>query len=439
MILIIRKGRVFDPGNYLDEVLDIYIEDGHIIEIGKEILERFPGLRTKITPERGDLILEAQGKLIVPGFIDLHTHLREPGFEYKETIETGTQAAAAGGFTTIACMANTSPVNDCRAVTEYIISQSHKHGVADVLPIGAITRGLSGETLSEIAELKSAGVVALSDDGKPVMSSLLMRIALEYARMFELPVISHCEDLPLAGKGVMNEGYFSTVLGLSGVPKAAEEIMVARDLALAELTKGHIHIAHASTKGTLRMISEARNRGVRVTCEVTPHHLTLTDESVLSFDTNTKVNPPLRSFEDVEALREGINNGTVDAIVTDHAPHALHEKDQEYDLAPFGMVGLETAVPLLFKLIQEGKLDLKRTVSALTFGPATVIKKEMKGLKAGAEAHISIIDLEKGIVIDSGKFKSKGRNTPFQGWSCPAKIDKTIRRGKIVFDGEKSE
>lgn len=434
MILIIKKGRVFDPGNDLDDFLDIFIKDGKIVEIGKDLLERFSGLRAQVNLESGDCIIEAKGKLVTPGFIDMHTHLREPGFEYKETIATGTQAAAAGGFTTVACMANTYPVNDSRAVTEYILSQSRELGEVEVLPVGAVSKGLDGTSLSEIAELKSAGVVALSDDGHPVMDSQLMRRALEYARMFNLPIVSHCEDSALAANGVMNEGYISTVLGLPGIPKAAEEVMVARDLALAELTKGHIHIAHASTRGTIRMVRESKSRGLNITCEVTPHHLTLSDEAVVGFDTNTKMNPPLRSPEDVEALQEAVNDGAVDAIATDHAPHAIHEKDLEYNLALFGIVGLETAIPLLFKLIKEQRLDLEKTIKALTYGPARVLNLERKGLKAGMIADITIIDLEKGITVDSNNFRSKGRNTPFQGWFLPVKIDKTIKKGKIVFD-----
>jgi len=420
--MLIRGGRVLDPRSQLDQETEICIEDDKIIHIG-------PG-----GAESGPLhIIDARGLLVVPGLIDLHTHLRDPGYEYKESIETGAAAAVAGGFTTIACMANTNPVNDTASVTEYILERARAVGLVQVRPIGAVSVGLAGERLSEIGELKRAGVVGLSDDGKSVMNSQLMRRALEYAGMFGLPVISHCEDTTLAAHGVMHEGRVSTELGLPGIPAQAEDIMVARDIALAELTGGRIHIAHVSTAGAVRLVRDAKARGLRVTAEVTPHHLMLTDEAVRGYDPNTKMYPPLRGAADVAALRHALADGTIDAIATDHAPHDLSDKEVEYDQAPFGIIGLETALPLTLRLIDEGVLPLMQAIARLTLGPAQVLGLAKGTLHVGADADLTLIDPETRYTVDRREFRSRARNSPFHGWMLKGRAVMTVCMGKIVY------
>ena len=407
MTLLIRNGRVLDPAAGVDEVQDLLITEGRIARTGKGL-----------TAPAGAQTVDATGKVVCPGFIDIHTHLREPGYEYKETIASGTRAAAAGGFTAVCCMANTFPVNDNRAVTDYILAKARVEGVVRVYPIGAVTRNLEGSQLAELAEQAEAGCVAFSDDGKCVMNAEIYRRAMEYSLPFGTPIISHAEDCHLARDAVMNEGLVSTELGLSGEPAAAEEVMVARDIVLAELTGAHVHIAHVSTAGAVRMIREAKARGVRVTTEATPHHLLLTDEAVRSWDPNTKMAPPLRTKRDVEALREALADGTIDCVATDHAPHALAEKEDEFPEAADGIVGLETAVRLLLdRLVRPGIIDLPTLVTRFSSGPARVLNLAGGSLAPGAAADITILDLEHPWTVDPMRFRSRSRNTPFGGWT----------------------
>jgi dihydroorotase len=364
----------------------------------------------------------------------MHTHLREPGHEDKETIRTGVTAAAAGGFTSIVCMPNTSPVNDTASVTEYILSRAKEANMVQVLPVGSITKGLKGKSLSEIGELKEAGVVALSDDGLPVQDADLMRRALEYAGMFDLPIISHCEDLDLAGDGVMHEGRVSTRLGLSGIPSEAEEVIVAREVCLARLTKRPVHIAHVSSAGSVRLIRLAKEEGIPITAEVTPHHLCLTDEAVAGFDSNMKVNPPLRTKKDQEALIEGLQNGTIDVIASDHAPHTLAEKEKEFTYAPFGIIGMETALPLILnRLYHQKRLTLSQIIQKMSFNPARILNLDRGILLPNRIADLTVIDLNREKVIDISKFKSKARNSPFHGWSIKGYPVMTVRHGRIIF------
>ncbi len=407
MTLLIRNGRVLDPAAGVDEVQDLLITEGRIARTGKGL-----------TAPAGARTVDASGKVVCPGFIDIHTHLREPGYEYKETIASGTRAAAAGGFTAVCCMANTFPVNDNRAVTDYILAKARVEGVVRVYPIGAVTRNLEGSQLAELAEQAEAGCVAFSDDGKCVMNAEIYRRAMEYSLPFGTPIISHAEDCHLARDAVMNEGLVSTELGLSGEPAAAEEVMVARDIVLAELTGAHVHIAHVSTAGAVRMMREAKARGVRVTTEATPHHLLLTDEAVRSWDPNTKMAPPLRTKRDVEALREALADGTIDCVATDHAPHALAEKEDEFPEAADGIVGLETAVSLLLdRLVRPGIIDLPTLVTRFSSGPARVLNLPGGSLAPGAAADITILDLEHPWTVDPMRFRSRSRNTPFGGWT----------------------
>jgi dihydroorotase len=431
-MLLIKNGRVIDPANNIDNTLDIFINQGKIIRIGKNIdPER---VRRDIGKFR---IIDASGQIIAPGFIDMHTHLREPGQEGKETIATGCQAAAVGGFTALACMPNTNPVNDNKIVTSYIINKALKEGCVRVYPIGAITRGLKGENLSDIGELKTAGVVALSDDGEPVMNAEVMRRALEYVKSFNLTIISHCEDEDLSRSGAMHEGFVSTRLGLPGIPAAAEEVMVARDLILAELTSSHIHIAHVSTAGSVDLIRRAKTKGIRVTCEVTPHHFTLTDEAVTSFDPNTKVNPPLRSQEDREALREGLRDGTIDAIATDHAPHDSLAKNIEYTLAANGIVGLETAVSLtLNELVHSNILTISQAIARLSTNPARILGLKGGALHEGEDADITVLDVQREFVVNPQTFKSKSRNTPFAHRKLKGGPVMTIVAGNVVWEAQ---
>ena len=407
MSLLIRNGRVVDPAGGTDAVTDVWVADGRIHKLGR-------GLKAPAGAE----IIDATGKVVCPGFIDIHVHLREPGFEYKETIASGTRAAAAGGFTAVACMANTFPVNDNRAVTDYILARAKVEGVVRVYPIGAVTRNLEGTQLAEMAEQAEAGCVAFSDDGNCVMNAELYRRAMEYALPFGTPVISHAEDCHLAHGAPMNEGLVSTELGLSGQPGAAEDVMVARDIILAELTGAHLHVAHISTAGAVRLVREAKARGVRVTAEVTPHHLVLTDEAVRTYDPNCKMAPPLRTKRDVEACLEALVDGTIDCVATDHAPHALSEKESEFAEAANGVVGLETAVALLLdRLVRPGVIDLPTLVSRLSPGPARLLNLPGGSLAPGATADITILDLEQPWTVDPATFQSRSRNTPFAGFT----------------------
>ena len=405
MNLLIRNGRVVDPAGGVDQIQDVLIADRRIARLGRSL--KAPA---------GAEIIDATGKVVCPGFVDMHVHLREPGFEYKETIASGTRAAAAGGFTAVACMANTFPVNDNRAVTDYILARARVEGVVRVYPIGAVTRNLEGKQLAEMAEQAEAGCVAFSDDGRCVMNAELYRRAMEYALPFGTPIISHAEDCHLAHEAPMNEGLVSTELGLSGQPAAAEDVMVARDIILAELTGAHLHIAHISTAGAVRLVREAKARGVRVTAEVTPHHLVLTDEAVRTYDPNCKMAPPLRTKRDVEACLEALIDGTIDCVATDHAPHATSEKEGEFAEAANGIVGLETAVPLLLdRLVRPGVVDLPTLVTRLSTAPARLLNLPGGSLAAGAEADVTILDLERAWTVEPAAFQSRGRNTPFAG------------------------
>jgi len=423
MNALIKGGRVLDPANGVDAVEDLLIQDGKISRLG-------PGLKA---PD-GTPTIDAADKVVCPGFIDIHVHLREPGYEYKETVATGTKAAAAGGFTAVACMANTNPVNDNRSVTDYLLAKARSEGFVRVYPIGAVTRGLEGRELAELAELAEAGCVAYSDDGHPIMNSALLRRAMEYTLPFGLPIISHAEDAHLVQGGVMNEGVVSTELGLGGRPATAEEVMVARDCCLAELTGAHVHVAHISTAGAVRLVKEAKARGIRVTAEVTPHHLLLTEEAVRGYDPNTKMNPPLRTKRDQEALLEALADGTIDCIATDHAPHALSEKEGDFDGAAAGIVGLETAASVLLdRLVRPGLLDLKTLIARLTAGPARVLNLPGGSLAPGIEADVTILDLERELTIDPSGFHSKSRNTPFGGWRVTGMPWMTLIGGRVVM------
>jgi dihydroorotase len=429
MATLIQGGHVIDPGR-VNGVADVLIEDGKVVAIGHDLL-------VKRTRKSGEIhVIDAANKLVVPGFVDLHVHLREPGFEYKETIKTGTAAAAAGGFTSVCCMPNTHPVNDSQAITEFILEQARMAGNARVFPVGAITKGSEGKELAEIGDLRRAGCVAISDDGQPVMNSMVMRRAMEYALAFDLPVIDHCEDLHLSEGGCMNEGIVSTQLGLQGVPAAAEDVMVSRNLALAELTGARLHLAHLSTVGSVRMVREAKARGIRVTAEACPHHFTLTEEAVRRFNTLAKMNPPLRTWDDVHAIKEGLRDGTIDVIATDHAPHAGQEKQQEFAAAPNGIVGLETALPLTLALVEEGILTLESAIEKLTTAPAKAFSLRTGTLAPGVDADVVIVDAQHTWEIDPSHFRSKSRNTPFAGWKVKGRVKTTLLGGKIVYDLE---
>lgn len=420
--LLLQHGRVIDPANAVDATQDVLIVDGKVERVGRNLR----------APE-GAEVIDATGKVVCPGLIDMHVHLREPGYEYKETVATGTRAAAAGGFTAVCCMANTHPVNDNRSITDYILAKAASEGAVRVYPIGAVTRGLRGEDLAELAELAEAGCVAFSDDGKPVMNTALYRRAMEYVLPFGAPIISHAEDAHLARGASMNEGVVSTELGLTGVPAAAEEIMIARDILLAELTGAHVHIAHVSTAGGVRLIRDGKARGVRVTAEVTPHHLVLTEDAVRSYDPNMKMNPPLRTKRDTEALVEALADGTIDCVATDHAPHALAEKEGEFDHAAFGVVGLETAVAVLMdRLVRPGLLPLGTLVSRLSADPARLLGLPGGRLSPGVPADLTFLDPERELTIDPSKFHSRSRNTPFAGWTPRGGPSMTIVNGTVV-------
>ena len=424
---LLKGGRVVDPARGHDGELDVLIEDGRILSVGRNL-----------SVTHGVQVIEVpRGFIVVPGLIDMHVHLREPGQEHKETIATGVASAVAGGFTAVACMPNTSPVNDNAGVTGFILERAREAGLARVYPIGAVTRGSAGEQLADIAELHAAGCVAITDDGHPVATSLMMRRALEYTRMFDLPVIDHCEDQSLTGDGVAHEGFQAAALGLRGIPGAAEEIMVARDVALAAMTGGHVHIAHMSARGSLEAVRAGKGRAARVTCEVAPHHFTLTDESLerpIKYDTNCKMNPPLREAADVEAMIGGIGDGTVDVIATDHAPHHADEKHVEFDRAPFGIVGLETCVPLVFdRLVHRGIITMARFVELLSLNPARILRREGGTLAPGAAADITVLAPDTRLTIRAASLRSKSKNTPFDGWDLRGAVAATVVGGRTVF------
>lgn len=429
MRLLLRGARVVDPSQPIDGKMDILVENGKIVRVAKNIYKA--RTQTGADAPSNLKILDLRGKIVVPGLIDMHTHLREPGFEYRETIQTGCEAAAAGGFTAIACMPNTAPVNDNHSVTGSIIRKARECNLCHVYPVAAISRESEGLALAEFWDLKDAGAVAFSDDGKPVMNAALMRRALEYASSLDMPVISHCEDLHLTAGGVMNEGFVSTELGLAGIPGMAEEVMAARDILIAEFTGAAVHIAHVSTAGSVRLIREAKTRGIRVTAETAPHYFTLTDEAVREFDVNAKVNPPLRGIEDVTAVKEGLRDGTIDVIASDHAPHATTDKDVEFDDAAFGMVGLETSLGLSLKLVADGILTLEQLIMKMSTAPARILGIPGGTLKTGSTADMTVIDPAAAWTVDRERFRSKGRNTPFHGWDMKGKAVMTIVGGEI--------
>ena len=435
--ILIKGGRVIDPSQSIDKVADVAIADAKIL-----------GVDSGIDLERAEVI-DATGMIVCPGFIDLHTHLREPGFEYKETIETGTAAAARGGFTTVCAMPNTSPVMDSRSIVDFVLSKAAEEGVVRVLPIGAVTKGSRGNELAEMGELAEAGVIGFSDDGHPVSDDNVMRQALGYASSLGLPIINHAEVKSLSSGGVMSEGWVATWLGLKGIPNSAEEIMVARDIELARLTRGRVHIAHASTAGTIELVRRAKDDGVDVTCEVTPHHLTLLDETVMgrlsagrpfdalteaAYDTNTKVAPPLRSREDVEAMVQALRDGVIDLIATDHAPHGTVDKQTTYEDAANGISNLETALGSVMSLVHDGTVPLPVLIEKLTASPARFLgRSDLGALRAGSTADVTIIDPEAEWVVDRSEFASKGKNTPLAGATLKGRVMATVFEGRVVY------
>ncbi len=429
MRLLLQGGRVVDPSQNIDDFLDIIIEDGKIALLGKNLAG---GLRDEgITTGFDGRVIDAQSKIVVPGLVDIHVHLRDPGFEYKETIASGSEAALAGGFTSIACMPNTKPVNDNRAVTEYILSKALECRLARIYPIAAVSRGSEGVAMAEYGDLSAAGAIAFSDDGKPVTDSALMLNAVEYAASFGRPVISHCEDTWLSAGATITEGFAAIQTGLSGAPSIAEDIMVARDILIAEYLSLPIHIAHVSTAGAVRLIRDAKSRGIKVTAETAPHYFTLTDEALLDFDTSVRVNPPLRSHGDREAIWEGLRDGTIDAIASDHAPHGIIDKEVEFEAAASGISGLETSLGISLRLVTQGMLSLNQLIAAMTWRPAKILNLSAGTLKTGAPADATLIDLNHSWQVDPATFRSRGKNTPFKGWNLTGKAVMTIVAGEI--------
>jgi dihydroorotase len=431
MKLLLKNGRVVDPATARDGEFDVLIEDGVIARIGRNL------------PTDGTEVMEIpSGWIVAPGLIDVHVHLREPGQEHKETVATGAASAVAGGFTAVACMPNTDPVNDHAGITQFVLKKAAEASLARVYPIGAVSLGSKGEQLAELGEQKAAGCIAFSDDGRPVATALLMRRALEYAGMLGVPIVNHCEDPSLKGDGVAHEGYHASALGLRGIPGVAESLMVERDVSLAELTSGHVHIAHMSARQSLRAVRSGKERGVHVTCEVAPHHFTLTDEALegpIKYDTNLKMNPPLREAADRDAMLEGIADGSVDIISTDHAPHHADEKMLEFDRAPFGIVGLETAVPIVFdRLLHTGRISLTRMIELLSTNPARIFKLPGGTLAEGAVADITLLAPDRRVAVKASALKSKSKNTPFDGWEFRGGVGATIVGGRVVYPSPNS-
>jgi dihydroorotase len=430
---LLKGGRLVDPVNGVDGAFDLLIDGGRIARVGRDLPVGADGADTHV-------IRIPSGCIVCPGLIDMHVHLREPGQEHKETVATGTAAAAAGGFTAVACMPNTTPVIDNAGVVEYVLKKAAEAGLARVYPIGAVSRGQQGEQLADIAEMRQAGCVALTDDGRPVATALLMRRALEYARMFDMPIIEHCEEQTLKGDGVAHEGFHASTLGLRGIPGQAESIMALRDISLAELTGGAVHVAHMSARQTLDAVRYGKSRAVRVTCEVTPHHFVLTDEMLgapVPYDTNIKMNPPLRQTEDRDAMLSGIADGSVDVIATDHAPHHADEKHVEFDHAPFGITGLETAVSLCIdRLVHAGVISFARFVELLSVNPAHILRVPGGSLSEGAPADITILAPDLPVTIEAARMRSKSKNTPFDGWKLRGGVAATIVGGRPVYVNE---
>jgi dihydroorotase len=425
MKLLIKNGVIVDPANNIEERLDIFVANGKIFKVGKNL------------NDRDAKIIDAKNCIVAPGFVDMHAHFREPGFEYKETIESGSRAAAKGGYTTVCVMPNTSPAIDNQAMVEFINMKSKQVGLIDVYAIGTITKGREGKELSPIGELVAAGAVAVSDDGNSVMNAELLRRALEYTKMFNIPVIEHCEDAELAGDGVMNEGYYSTLLGLKGIPKAAEEVIIARDILLARETGGMLHIAHVSTEGSIEIIKWAKKQGIRVTCEVAPHHFSLDESFLKDYDTNFKMNPPLRTKEDIKAIKKALKEDLIEVIATDHAPHAELDKNVEFNLASYGIVGLETAFPLICEhLIKTGVLSLSQAIAKITINPSRILNIKKGTLSEGEWADIVVANVDKEVEITKDFFASRSTNSPFVGHKLRGSIEHVIKHGKVIYQAK---
>ncbi len=420
--ILIQNGHVIDPANQMDGVADVFIQDGKIAKVGK-------GLKVK-----ADQTIDAKGKIVTPGLVDIHVHLREPGFEYKETIATGTMAAVAGGVTSVACMPNTNPPIDDQAIVHFIKSKAEKDGNCHVFPVGCISKRREGEEMAELGELKKAGAVGLSDDGSPIMNAELMRRVMEYAKMHDLVVIDHCEDMHLSNNGVMHEGEAATAMGLRGIPAASETVMVARNIVLAEMTGAKFHVAHMSTAGSVELVRQAKKKGLNVTAETAPHYWSLSDKSIKNYNSNFKMNPPLRSEEDVAAIRKALKEGIIDCIATDHAPHSSTEKQCEFDEAAFGIVGLETLFAVTYShLVEPGVVSLSRAIELLTIAPSKIVGINKGTLSEGADADVAIFDITTDKKVDVNQFKSKGRNSPFNGWNLKGWADVTIVSGVIKY------
>lgn len=421
--ILIKNGHVVDPKNNIDEKLDVLIEDGLIVRVDKSI------------DAEADRVIEAENRIVAPGFVDLHVHFREPGYEYKEDIESGSRAAAKGGVTTVVCMPNTNPPVDNPALVKYVTDKGKEVGLTNVLTTGCITKGQKSEELSEIGELKAAGAVGITDDGRPVLKPSLMRRALEYAKMFDIPVMSHSEDLDLVDGGSMNEGYMSTYLGLRGIPKCAESVAVTRDVLIAEECGGRLHVCHVSTANSIDAVRQAKKRGAKITCETAPHYFSLTEKAVDGFNTNAKMNPPLRDEEDVRAVIEGIKDGTIDAIATDHAPHDKDEKEIEFALAMNGIVGLETSLGLAYtNLVKTGEISLSKLIELMSANPSDIINIDRGSLGAGKAADVVIFDVDTEYTVDISKFASKNNNCPYDGMKLFGRVDATILGGKVVYE-----